>query len=215
MSSLDQFPHRIRPARGDAKGVLVLMHGRGTDEHDLFPLLDLLDPDAHLVGITPRAPLTLGPGGFHWYIVRQVGFPDPDTFFPTFSALSAWVDALPEELGVPGRPVVLGGFSMGAVMSYSLSLADGRPTPTALIPLSGFIPSVEGFDLDVESRAGLPVAIGHGTFDPIIEASFGREARERLSDAGADVLWRESPVPHTVDPEFLPELADFVRRVLD
>src|SRR5438105_8171956 len=99
MSSLGQFPHRIRPARGDPEGVLVLLHGRGTNEHDLFPLLDLLDPEARLVGVTPRAPLSLPPGGAHWYAVREVGFPDPGTFFPTYRPLTEWVDALPVALG--------------------------------------------------------------------------------------------------------------------
>ena len=217
MSTVEQFPHRIRPARGEPEGVLVLLHGRGTDEHDLFPLLDLLDPEARLVGVTPRAPLSLpggAPGGYHWYVVRQVGFPDPDTFFPTFQALARWLDALPEALGVAGRPVVLGGFSMGAVMSYAASLGAGRPSPAALIALSGFIPVVEGFELDLESRSGLPVAIGHGTFDPVIPVEFGREARDTLEQAGLDVTYRESPMAHSVDPEFLRGLAPWLRTAL-
>ena len=48
----------------------------------------------------------------------------------------------------------------------------------------------------------------------MIEARFGREARERLADAGADVLWRESPVAHALDPDLLPELREFVARAL-
>jgi phospholipase/carboxylesterase len=213
MSSLDQFPHRIRPARGDPDGILVLLHGRGTNEHDLFPLLDFLDPEARLVGITPRAPLSLPPGGSHWYIVREVGFPDRDTFFPTFDALAGWVDGLPEALGAPPR-LVLGGFSQGSVMSYALALASGRPSPVALIALSGFLPVVEGLELDLESRRGLPVAIGHGSFDPIISVEFGREARERLEQAGLDVVYRESPMAHSVDPAFLQELAPWIRAAL-
>jgi phospholipase/carboxylesterase len=214
MTSLDQFPHRIRPARADPEGVLVLLHGRGTNEHDLFPLLDLLDPEARLAGITPRAPLSLPPGGAHWYIVREVGFPDPGTFFRTYEALAAWIDALPEALGAPAGRIVLGGFSQGAVMSYAVGLGAGRASPVALIALSGFVPVVEGFELDLESRAGLPVAIGHGTFDPIIPVQFGREARDRLEQAGLDVVYRESPMAHSVDPGFLQELAPWIREAL-
>jgi phospholipase/carboxylesterase len=213
MSSPEQFPHRVRPAQGDPDGILVLLHGRGTSEHDLFPLLDFLDPEARLVGITPRAPLSLPPGGSHWYIVREVGFPDPDTFSPTFEALAGWVDGLPEALGAPPR-LVLGGFSQGAVMSYALALGKGRPSPVALVALSGFIPVVEDFELDLSSRAGLPAAIGHGSFDPVIPVEFSREARERLGQAGLDVVYRESPMAHSVDPEFLAELAPWLRRIL-
>ena len=214
MSSLEQFPHRIRPARGEPEGALVLLHGRGTNEHDLFPLLDLLDPQGRLVGVTPRAPLSLPPGGSHWYIVRRVGYPDPGTFFPTYEALEGWVDALPETLGAPPGRIVLGGFSQGAVMSYALALGAGRPSPAALIALSGFIPVVEGFDLDLESRAGLPVAIGHGTLDPIIPVDFGRDARDRLEQAGLAVVYRESPMAHSVDPAFLGELAPWIEAAL-
>ena len=67
-----------RPAVSDPEGLLVLFHGRGADEHDLFPLLDLLDPSRRLLGVTPRGPLHLPPGGAHWYAVHEIGYPDPD-----------------------------------------------------------------------------------------------------------------------------------------
>ena len=57
---------RIRPSRGEPEGALVLFHGRGADEHDLLPIIEVLDPDQRLVGVTPRAPLDLGTGGWHW-----------------------------------------------------------------------------------------------------------------------------------------------------
>jgi phospholipase/carboxylesterase len=212
MASIDDLPHEIRPARGDAEGALVLLHGRGTSEHDLFPLLDELDPERRLVGVTPRGPLQLPPGGAHWYIVRRVGFPDPQTFEPTMEKLTGWFDSLPDALGVPVEKTVLGGFSQGAVMSYALGLGKGRPKPAGIVALSGFIPTVEGWALD-EDLDGYPAALGHGTFDPIIEVGFGREAKERLELAGADVMWRESPMQHTIDPDYLPDLRDFVKRV--
>jgi phospholipase/carboxylesterase len=212
---IDDLVHGIRPARGSPEGALVLLHGRGTSEHDLVPLLDELDPERRLVGVTPRGPLSLPPGGAHWYKVRSVGFPGAETFLPTYELLSGWFDALPAALDVPVERTVLGGFSQGAVMAYALGLGDGRPRPAALVALSGFIPTVDGFSLGLEGLDGYPVAIGHGRFDPIIEARFGREARERLEEAGADVLWRESPVAHTLDLDFLPELREFVARAVD
>jgi phospholipase/carboxylesterase len=214
MPSLDRFPHRIRPARGEPEGVLVLLHGRGTSENDLYPLIDILDPEARLVGVTPRAPLSLPPGGAHWYIVREVGYPDADTFFPTYEALTEWVDALPAELGAPPGKIVLGGFSQGAVMSYAVALGAGRPAPSALLALSGFIPRVDGFELDLASRIGLPVAIGHGTLDPIISVEFGREAYRLLDDAGFDPIYHESPMAHSVDPAFLHALVPWVQGAL-
>jgi phospholipase/carboxylesterase len=211
MGAIDDLPHRVREANGEPEGALVLLHGRGTSEDDVFDLFEELDPDRRFVGVAPRAPMELPPGGNHWYVVRRVGFPDPSSFGPTMEKLTAWFDALPDAIGVPVERTVLGGFSQGAVMSYALGLGVGRPRPAALVALSGFVPTVEGWELD-EDLDGFPVALGHGTRDPIIEVGFGREAKERLESAGAEVTWRESPVEHTIDPDYLDELREFVRR---
>ena len=132
--------------------------------------------------------------------------PDPSTFFPSFEAAGALLDGLP----VPIERVVIGGFSQGAVMSWALGLGAGRPRPAAIIALSGFMPEVEGFELDLAGLDGYPVAVAHGSLDPVIPVEFGRAAAERVRAAGADLLWRETPVPHTIDPRVLPELQAFV-----
>jgi phospholipase/carboxylesterase len=77
--------------------------------------------------------------------------------------------------------------------------------------LSGFVPQVPDFSLDLEGLDGYPVAIAHGTYDPVIPHEFGAAARRLLEEANADVLWRESPVAHAIDPRIVPELAAFVR----
>jgi phospholipase/carboxylesterase len=194
-----------RPAAGEPEGALVLLHGRGADEHDLFPLLDALDPERRLHGYTPRAPLALPPGGAHWYVVPRVGYPDPETFAEGHGALTAWFDALPFAAG----DIVLGGFSQGAVMSYALGLGSGRPRTRALIAVSGFIPTVESWEPDLEPPFP-PIAIAHGSYDPVIPVEFGRDARARLESAGADVLYLESPIEHSIDPQTILQLRALV-----
>jgi phospholipase/carboxylesterase len=212
----DALTHVKRPAAGEPSGALVLFHGRGTSEHDLLQLLDMLDPERRLVGITPRGPLSLPPGGAHWYAVARIGFPDHDTFHETWDTVTGWLDAVLEEEGVPISRTILGGFSQGAVMSYALGLAAGRAAPAGIVALSGFIPTVDGLELDLASRAGLPVAIGHGVYDPIIGVEWGRDARDRLAPAGVDLTYREYPLPHAVEPGFLDELSrDWLPAALD
>lgn len=202
-----------RPADGEPQGLLVLFHGRGADEHDLLPLAGLLDPERRVLVVSPRGPLALPPGGAHWYAVRQLGFPDPDTFLPTFATAAAWLDALVAETGVGWDRVALAGFSQGAVMTYALGLGAGRPRPAALVPLSGFVPTVPGFELDLSPP--LPrVAIGHGTFDPVIGVEWSRQAWAMLEEAGAEVLYRESPMPHMIDPAFVDELRPWLAAAL-
>ena len=205
--------HRARPAAGEPDGLLVLFHGRGADEHDLWPLLELLDPERRLLGVTSRGPLSLPPGGAHWYAVQEIGYPDPGTFLPTYQAVMEWLDWLAEETGIGPERTVLGGFSQGAVMTYALGLGRGRPRPAALVGLSGFIPTVEGFELDVEPPLP-PVAIGHGTYDPVISVEWSRRAKELLEQAGAQVLYREYPLPHAIDPGFFSELGPWVASAL-
>ena len=190
----------LREPGSTPAGALVLTHGRGADADDLEPLLDHLDPDRRLLGILPRGPLFLPPGGRHWYIVRQVGFPDPSTFLSTFEELAAHLDSILAEREIPWAHAAVSGFSQGAVMSYALALGAGRPRPAAVVAFSGFIPSVEGFDLALADRAGLPVSISHGSLDPVISVSFGRDARDRLTAAGLAVRYREDAVGHTISP---------------
>jgi phospholipase/carboxylesterase len=195
-----------RPAAGEAEGALVLFHGRGADEYDLVPLLNELDPDARFDGFCPRAPLSLPPGGAHWYMVPRVGYPDPETFAVGFGAACEFVDSLPH------ARVVLGGFSQGAVLALSVGLGAGRPAPAAVVAFSGFLPEVEGWSLG--DGPWPPIAIGHGTLDPIIPVTFAHTARDRLVAAGATVLYREYPLPHAIDPGFVDELRPWLKGAL-
>jgi phospholipase/carboxylesterase len=194
---------RERPAAGEAAGALVLLHGRGADENDLFPLLDKLDPERRLHGYTPRGPLSLPPGGAHWYVLGGLGTPEHETFSASYAALAEFLDGLPYER------LVLGGFSQGCAMAYALALYRGRTRPDALLAMSGFVPSVDGFELDLESPFPR-IAIVHGAFDQVIPVQWGRAARDTLEEAGADVLYRESPIEHWIDPEVIPLLRGVV-----
>jgi len=184
----------------------VLFHGRGADEHDLFPLLDAFDPDRRLLGVTPRGPLSLPPGGAHWYALGGIGTPEPRTFQSSYAAASEWLDGFVAEHGLSWDKVVLGGFSQGGVMTYSLGLGAGRPRPAALIALSSFVPTVESFELDLSPPLP-PVAIGHGTLDNVIGVEWGRRARALLEQSGAHVLYRETPMLHQIDPDFVRQIA--------
>jgi phospholipase/carboxylesterase len=203
--------HRERPAAGDPEGLLVLHHGRGTDENDLLELADVLDPERRLHVATPRAPLTV-PGwpGYHWYVVPRVGYPDPDTFHAAYEKLAGFHDELWERTGIGPERTVLGGFSMGSVMSYSLGLAGERPAPAGILAFSGFVPTVEGWQPDLGSRPDLPVFIAHGRRDPVMEVEFARRARDLLEAGGLPVSYHESDVAHNIDPAHLPAATEWL-----
>lgn len=206
--------YKERPADGDAAGLVVLHHGRGADEVDLLGLADVLDPQRRLHVVTPRAPLTL-PGwpGYHWYVVPRVGYPDPDSFRAAYGALAEFHDELWERTGIGPERTILGGFSMGCVMSYSMALSAERPEPAGILGFSGFIPTVDDWQPDL-SRTAMPVFIAHGTRDPVISVDFAHTARDLLQGAGFAVEYHESEVAHQIDPRFVPIAVEWLAKTI-
>jgi phospholipase/carboxylesterase len=202
---LSTLVFRERPAAGEPQGLLILHHGRGADEHDLLTLADVLDPQRRLHVVTPRAPLELpSSSGYHWYLVPRVGYPDPGTFAAARQALGGLHDELWQRTGIAPERTVLGGFSMGAVMSYVLGLDPERPEPGGILAFSGFVPTVEGWEPDLAGRTGVRVFIAHGRRDQVISVDFARAAAERLREAGLAVEYRESDAGHHIDPREIP-----------
>jgi phospholipase/carboxylesterase len=206
---------RERPSAGEPQGMLVLHHGRGADENDLLPLGDVLDPERRLHVVTPRAPLTL-PGwpGHHWYVVPRVGYPDSDTFHAAYHRLAELHDALWERTGIAPDRTVLGGFSMGSVMSYSLGLGADRPAPAGILAFSGFVPVVDGWEPGLQGREAVRAFIAHGRNDPIMPVDFARRARDLLEAGGIDVEYHESGAGHHIDPVHLPAAVEWLAATL-
>ena len=154
----------------------------------------LLDPERRLRVVTPRAPLQLpGSPGYHWYLVPRVGYPDHDTFHAARAALAELHDRLWEETGIGPERTVLGGFSMGAVMSYAMALGADRPAVAGILAFSGFVPTVEGWEPSFDDRSGTarlrrprpPRPDHRGRASP-------QRARELLEQGGLEVTYRES-----------------------
>jgi phospholipase/carboxylesterase len=212
---MTELVFRERPAAGTAEGLLILHHGRGTDEFDLLGLADVLDPERRLHVTTPRGPLEIsGWPGNHWYLVPRVGYPDPDTFHAAYGKLAEFHDELFERTGTGPERTVLGGFSMGSVMSYSLGLGPDRPAPAGILAFSGFIPTVEGWQPSFENREGTRVFIAHGRQDPVMSVEFARNARDTLTAGGLEVEYHESDAAHYIDPAHVPAAVSWLAGVV-
>ena len=209
---MSELTFRERAAAGDPEGLVVLHHGRGADEADLIALADALDPERRLHVAAPRAPLTL-PGwpGYHWYVVPRVGYPDHDSFHASYRLLAAFHDELWERTGVGPDRTVLGGFSMGSVMSYSLGFGADRPAPAGVLAFSGFVPVVDGWEPSLADRQRVRAFVAHGRRDPIMDVEFARRARELMEGGGIAVEYHESDAAHHIDPEHIAPAADWLR----
>ncbi len=181
----------------------------------MLGLADALDPERRLHVVAPRAPLSLdGSPGFHWYLVPRVGYPDPATFHAARAALAGLHDGLWEKIGIEPSRTILGGFSMGTVMSYAMAFSAERPVVAGVLAFGGFVPTVEDWNPMFEHRRGTRAFIAHGRRDPIIDIEFAHRARQLLEVAGLAVEYHESDVAHQIDPVHLEAAAAWLARAV-
>ena len=195
---------------------IVALHGRGTDEYDLLPLIESLEVLDALV-VTPRAPLLFSPGGFTagfaWYEFGEEGIPDPATFRASLDVLRRFLEEITAAYLVDRERLVLLGFSQGTVMAYAAGLLDPGAI-RGIAALSGYVPHRSELPLKLHDLNGLSVFISHGAWDEIIPVEFGRESAQLLNRAGADVLYREYLMGHEVREETLRDLSAWIRNLM-
>jgi phospholipase/carboxylesterase len=196
---------------GLADHLMLLIHGRGADEHDVEPLLSYLDPAGRFLAVLPRAPLPMPPG-YQWY--DTIGIPEGGPgFLESVDALDDLLDEASAEHGLARDKAVVAGFSQGAAVALALGLRrSDRPRPAGLLAMSGFLGDVEGLQYDFTDAP--PVLIQHGTHDPLIDVHFGRLAAGALAANGVPVVYREYPMGHQVAPESMAEAAAWLDAVI-
>lgn len=201
--------------RGPVGGPLVvLLHGRGSHEGDLFPLGRMLHPDATVVA--PRAPFAGAPWGYGpgWAWYRFIGgtTPEPESFAAGQAKLDAFLDGVHAALGLdPATPLVLGGFSQGGTSSLAWALRHpGRAAK--VVVFSGFLADHPSVAATADTVRGTRIWWGHGTHDPAIPHAHAVTGRAALVAAGADLTTVDYPgMGHTIAQRTLEDAAAFVR----
>ena len=183
---------------------ILLLHGRGSDEEDLLSLAESLDERFLL--ISARAPFAFPSGGYTWYEVQESGDPHQETFLASYGKLSRFLDDVSAGYPVDRERILLLGFSMGTVMSYALALT--RPALIrGVAASSGYLPEVPFLSYRWQELGHTAFFISHGTEDPIIPVAMARRARALLESAGAPLVYREYPMPHTISEQSLRDIA--------
>jgi len=212
--------HIVQAPRADANGshpALIMLHGRGADEHDLFGLAPYLDPRLLIVSV--RAPFPFQPaggGGYAWYDVIEVGVPHPRMFAESHERLRRLLDEVVAGYPIDARRVFVLGFSMGAVMSHALALT--QPDRFAgVVAHSGYTPPAKelGLEFRLGDLDGCAWFVAHGVHDPIIPVSFGRETRDLLKDTAADLTYKEYPIAHQVSQHSLDDVSAWLTKSID
>ncbi|MGH9039915.1 MAG: thioredoxin [Acidimicrobiia bacterium] len=207
---MDLVTHVV-PTGPSPERLFLLVHGKGADEHDLEPLVSYLDPDGRFLFVLPRAPLPFPPG-FMWYTTDGIPMGGPE-FVPSVDALDDVLDAACTEHGLGRSQAIVGGFSQGAACTLALGLRrSARPRPAGVLAMSGFLCEDPGLDYDLATAP--PVLVQHGSADPLIPVSRGRDAARTLDGAGAPVVYREYPMAHQVAVESMTDAAGWLAGVV-
>jgi phospholipase/carboxylesterase len=205
MTTIRTIERRPRANSAGQPPLLLLLHGYGSNEHDLFGLAADLDPQLHIV--SARGPLDLG-GAYAWYhLGGSPGslIPEPASRAQAIDLLTRFVADLPARIGSDPRRTYLLGFSQGAIMS--LALAARTPALLAgVIPLSGYLDPATAPDPLSAGLAELPILQLHGTADPVIPVLAARQTRDRLAPVARRLEYHEYPVGHTISSDGLAQI---------
>lgn len=206
--------HLVRPAQAERPPLLVLLHGYGSNEHDLFGLAPYLDPRFLLV--SARAPFPLIMEGFGWasgYGWFELGFSEHGISFAPEQVLASR-DMVAQFIGeaivayhADSQRVYLLGFSQGAIIAASVLLQ--RPDLLAgVVLMSGSVPSQIAEGVDAAALAGKPILVTHGLYDPVVPIVHGRTSRDVLSKLPVDLTYHEYPMAHEVSLDSLTEVSN-------
>jgi phospholipase/carboxylesterase len=211
--------HEVRePARnsGEPAPLLLLLHGVGSNEHDLLGLAPALDP--RFLVVSARAPITLGHGSYGWYHVQFTPtgpLIDAEEAEDSRQLLLKFVEELADSYKIDRGRVFVMGFSQGCIMSIAVMLTE--PTRFAgAVGMSGrLLPGILDKIAPAEELKGFPVMVVHGTQDQVLPIAFGREIKEALEDLPLDLTYREYPVGHSISQQTLADIAEWLTQRLD
>lgn len=200
---------------GATPPLLLLLHGYGSNERDLFDFADYVDPRLHVV--SARAPLSLPWGGFAWY---EFGgspgrlLPDPTTRTKAVELLERFVGGLAARVGADPRRVYLLGFSQGAILTFALA-ARAPQLLAGIIPLSGYLDTELLPGPTPTGLAALPILHMHGSSDTVIPVAAAHLSRDLIQPLAARYEYHEYPVGHSIHPDGLRLLQTWLTARLD
>ena len=196
--------------------LIVLLHGRGSDERDLASLGKMLDGRATVASLRapfPGAPWGYG-GGWAWYRFLGGTTPEPESFKAGQARLDATLEGLDHRLGVPGAPLIIGGFSQGGTTSLAWALRHPGRAAGVLV-FSGFLADHPDTTPTRESVAGTPIWWGHGTDDGAVPFGLAESGWSELEAVEASLSrHRYEGMGHQIIQPELEDARAFVKQVL-
>lgn len=183
--------------------LLLLLHGYGSNEEDLFSFAPEL-PDEYYV-VSARAPYNLQPYGHAWYAINfdadENKFSDNDQARESRDLIARLINELVSDLPIDFQDVTLIGFSQGTILSYAIALSYPEKIKN-VVALSGYLnPDLLVSGYEKKDFSHLKMFASHGTVDQVIPVEWARKAPDALKSLGIDVTYKEYPIGHGVSPQ--------------
>jgi phospholipase/carboxylesterase len=183
--------------------LLILLHGYGSNEEDLFSFASELPEDFFIVSV--RAPYDLQPYGHSWYDIHFTAdnekFSDDEQAVQSRDAIAGFIDELVATYPVDSDNVSLIGFSQGTILSYAVALSYPEKVKN-VVALSGYInEKIISKDMTTKDHSNLDIYISHGSVDQVIPNTWANKAPEFLNNLSIKNSYREFPVGHGVAPQ--------------
>lgn len=187
----------------DKNPLLLLLHGYGSNEEDLFSFAPELPDDSYVISV--RAPYDLQPYGHAWYAIHfdadENKFSDNVQAKQSVEIIASFIDEIVKQYPIDTENVTLIGFSQGAILSYATALTYPEKI-SKVVALSGYfnqeiLPEV----IDTKAISHLKFFVSHGSVDQVIPVDWARKAKPALENLGLEVEYQEYPVGHGVAPQ--------------
>ena len=196
--------------------LLLLLHGIGSNEQDLYGLAPFLDKRFLIISV--RAPNTLGPGSYAWFefnFTPQGPVIKPEQAVASHTALITFLKEAITAYDADPKQVYLMGFSQGAIMSASVALIQPELVAGAVLMSGRIPPEIRTHIASHEKLSGLPLLVVHGTADLVLPITYGRDSRELLSTLPVKLTYHEYPMGHEVSQESLSDVTRWLSEQLD
>lgn len=193
--------------------LLILLHGYGSNEQDLFSFAEEL-PDEFLI-ISARAPLTLMPGSYAWYSINfddvNGKFSDIPEAINARETIATFIDEIKSGFKTNTNKTFLLGFSQGCILSYAVALKYPEKVQN-IIALSGYINAdLLPENLNNSNYKDLDFFISHGTVDQVLPVEWARKAAPFLDKLSIKNVYSEYPVGHGVAPQNFYAFAEWIK----
>ena len=207
---LVQEPKTIK----DQNPLLILLHGYGSNEEDLFSFAPELPDDSYVISV--RAPYDLQPYGHAWYAIHfdadENKFSDNEQAKQSVELIASFIDEIVKQYTIDTENVTLIGFSQGAILSYATALTYPEKI-SKVVALSGYfnqeiLPEI----IDTKAISHLKFFVSHGSVDQVIPVDWARKAKPALENLGLEVEYQEYPIGHGVSPKNFYDFKNWLQR---